>query len=146
MPFWRRITKINVGSIQEICSATFSPVKMYICVYVYICIYIVRLYPESSAQCLDQWQVASLKGSVLGPALFNIFISNINSGIECTLSKFADDTKLCGAVNTPEGWDVIQRDRLEQWFNKPMCNVLHLGHVNPTINIRWGRQGWSTKC
>ncbi|PKU44465.1 hypothetical protein llap_5232 [Limosa lapponica baueri] len=31
--------------------------------------------------------------------LFNIFVSNMDSGIECTLSKFVEDTKLCGVVN-----------------------------------------------
>jgi len=57
------------------------------------------------------------QGSVLGQALFTIFMGNRDSGSECTLSKFANYTKLCGAVDTLEGRDDIQRDldRLERW-------------------------------
>ena len=43
----------------------------------------------------------------MGPALFNIFVSDVDSGLECTLSKFANDIKLCGAVDMLEGRDAI---------------------------------------
>mgnify|MGYP001855807200 CR=1 FL=1 len=73
---------------------------------------------------------------MMGPILFNIFISDICNGVRCTLSKFAGDLKLWGEVETPEGWHAIQRDldMLEQWaqvnlrrLNKCKCKVLHQG-------------------
>jgi len=54
------------------------------------------------------------QGLLLGLGLFNIFVSSTDSGIECTLTKSTNNTKLCGAVNKLEGRDATQRhlDRL----------------------------------
>ena len=77
------------------------------------------------------------QGTILGLKLFNNFISDTDSEIECTLSKSVDDAEVSGTNDTLEGKDAVQRDldSLEE-FKKAKCKVLHLGQGNPQCGYR----------
>ena len=76
-----------------------------------------------------------------------LFVGDMDSGIKSTHSKFVDNSKLSGAVDTLEGRDATQRhqDLLERWahadimkFNNAEWKVLHLGGGSPKHRYRLG--------
>ncbi|GAB0194713.1 plasma membrane calcium-transporting ATPase 2 [Grus japonensis] len=103
----------------------------------------------------------ALKKNSSPPSSLNKNNSAIDSGINLTtdtrlegvVSKFADDTKLGGAVDSIEGGEALQRDldRLENWaitnctrFDKGKCRILHLGRGNPGYTYRLGDETLET--
>lgn len=70
---------------------------------------------------------------------FNILINDMDNGVECTLSKFADNVKLGILTSSPKHHVAIQKDldTLEKWANRSLkksnkkCRVLHPGRNNP---------------
>jgi len=78
---------------------------------------------------------------ILGSVLFNIFINHTDSGINGTCSRFADDTKLSGALDTTGGRD---QNRLEKWahanlmrFNMAKFRCCTWAMAIPDMCIGW---------
>lgn len=82
-----------------------------------------------------------LRGSVLGLILLNMFINDVESGIEHT-HKFTDDIKLNGTVDSLEERNC---DRFEERvcvdlmkLSKAKYKILHLGQGNSWYQYRLG--------
>ena len=79
------------------------------------------------------------QGSVLGPVLFLIYVTNISDHINNFTSLFADDTKLFSYILEDHSTRSLQEDidKLTYWsenmqmsFNMSKCHVMHLGRNN----------------
>ena len=72
-----------------------------------------RSQPEPVNGSMSRWRLVMSgvpQESILGPELLNILINDTDDEIECTHSKFVDNTKLSSAVDAAEGRDDIQQD------------------------------------
>ena len=87
------------------------------------------------------------QGTVLGGVLFNLYINDIDDGIESFVRKFADDTKMARVVEEEDDAVALQGDidammewarKWEMKFNLDKCKVLHVGRLNKRYQYRIG--------
>ena len=87
------------------------------------------------------------QGSVLGPLLFLIYITDLDDNITSNVQKFADDTKVFRKVNNDGDKQHMQNDLdtllkwFEKWqmlFNFGKCKCLHTGYGNLNLKYKMG--------
>ncbi|BHF77311.1 hypothetical protein SprV_0602041500 [Sparganum proliferum] len=79
------------------------------------------------------------QGSVLGPALFTVYVSDCVNKLDCGVAMFADDIEFCGVIRTADDEEHLQANlnRLQQWskywllpFNENKSNILRVGRTS----------------
>ena len=78
------------------------------------------------------------QGTVLGPVLFLILMSDISKDINCNIISFADDTRLYSAINSPADCDSLQCDlsNVYKWAesNNMKFNSKKFQYINFTVS------------
>nr|VZI11813.1 unnamed protein product [Spirometra erinaceieuropaei] len=90
------------------------------------------------------------QGSVLGPALFIIYVNDCVSELDCGVAMFAGDIKLWSVIRTADDEEHLQANlnRLQQWskawllpFNEKKCNILRVGRARSPNHMAYCLNG-----
>lgn len=91
------------------------------------------------------WLMASLRAQYRDQYCFNVFINDLEDGVEGTVSKFVADTKPQGAVNILDGFHSKRPGQAGEMadikpmkFKKSMYKDLHVGWNNSIYHYRLG--------
>ena len=88
------------------------------------------------------------QGSVLGPNLFLVYITDLEEGVTGKIFKFADDTKLFRKTKVIGDYFFLHDyiDKLVRWsekwqmlFNFGKCKCLHTGPGNAGMDYELGQ-------
>ena len=79
--------------------------------------------------CVDT--VVFFRGLQVVLVLFNLFVADLDSAVECTSSTFVGDTNFCDVVNTVKRRDATQRDpdKLQRWVCANLIKINKAIHV-----------------
>ena len=98
--------------------------------------------------CVDT--MVFFRGFQVVLVLFNLVVTDLDSAVECTFSKFVGVINFCDVVNTVKIRYAIQRDRdkLQRWvcanlikINKAMCKDIHESQSNAMHKCKLTREG-----
>ncbi len=91
------------------------------------------------------------QGSVLAPIMFQIYINDMQEGLNSYINMFADDAKLLRVIRTKDDCIELQKDidKIYKWsqtwkleFNAKKCHVLEMGRSSRRItwNYKMGEE------